>query len=76
MCDFSCAQDVVRRAALRLFLRLDSIPFSADAGGGCLHENGTKRNCAVEGGILDSTLKRPPTWWFLRLSGRVLDCAR
>jgi hypothetical protein len=59
LCDFSCAQDVVRRAALRLFLRLDSIPFSADAGGGCLHENGTKRNCAVEGEIPDSILKRP-----------------
>ena len=59
LCDFSCAHDALRRATLRLFLRLDSIPFSADGGGGCLHENGTKRNCAIEGEIPDSILKRP-----------------
>jgi hypothetical protein len=59
LCDFSCAHDALRRATLRLFLRLDSIPFSADTGGGCLHENGTKRNCAIEGEIPDSILKRP-----------------
>jgi hypothetical protein len=33
---FSCAHYVLRRATFRLFLRLDSIPFSADGGGGCL----------------------------------------
>ena len=58
LCYFSCAHYVLRRATLRLFLRLDSIPFS-DGGGGCLHENGTKRNCAIEGEIPDSILKRP-----------------
>jgi len=59
LADFSCAHDVLRRATFGLFLRLDSIPFSADGGGGCLHENGAKRNCAVEVEILDSILKRP-----------------